>query len=206
MARISAPAKKAVRERLLQTAAEHFARHGLDGASVDAISLDAGFAKGTLYNYFQSKEKLFAEVVAEACRRAVERYSASERQGTVRERLTALVAADVAVLRREEGFMKVLVREAMNFRQGTYPLIIDHLAPLAEKVEEILARGVDSGEVRADRPLRQLALLFVGILTLTYVQHWGSGGSWPSLEELPELTVTTFLDGAGHQAPSRPGR
>ncbi len=196
MARITAPAKEAVRKRLLQTAAQHFARDGLDGANVDAISLDAGFAKGTLYNYFRSKEHLFAEVLAEACRRAVQRYAAADCSGSVRERLKALAAADVAVLRQEEGFTKVLVREAMSFREETYPLIVEHLAPFVEKVGEILAEGIAASEIREDRPVRELALLFVGILTLMYVQHWGSGGSWPSLEELPELAVTTFLDGA----------
>jgi AcrR family transcriptional regulator len=196
MARISALAKKAVRERLLEAAAQHFARNGLDGTNVDAISLDAGFAKGTLYNYFRSKERLFAEVLAEACRRAVERYSAVEHRGSVRERLTTLAAADVAVLREDEGFIKVLVREAMSFRKETYPLIVEHLAPLLEKVEEILAEGVSGKEIRDDRPVRELALMFVGTLTLMYVQHWGSGGSWPILEEVPELAVTMFLDGA----------
>lgn len=196
MARITAPAKKAARERLLETAARHFARDGLDGASVDAISLDAGFAKGTLYNYFRSKEHLFAEVLAEACRRAVERYSAAQRAGSTRERLTVLAAADVAVLRQDEGFQKVLVREAMSFRSETYALIVEHLAPFLAKVEEILAEGVAAKEIREDRPLSELALLFVGVLTLLFVQHWGSGGSWPTLDELPDLAVTAFLHGA----------
>jgi AcrR family transcriptional regulator len=196
MARITASAKATVRERLLQTAARYFARDGLNAANVDAISLDAGFAKGTLYNYFSSKEHLFAEVLTEGCRRAVQRYSAAEPEGSVRERLTALAAADVATLREDEGFQKVLVREVMSFRSETYPLIVEYLGPFLKKVEQILAEGVAKEEVRNDRPVQELALLFMGILTLLYVQHWGSGGHWPDLDEIPELALTTFLDGA----------
>jgi AcrR family transcriptional regulator len=192
-----------VRSRLLETAAQHFARHGLEGANVDAISLGAGFAKGTLYNYFRSKEHLFAEVLAESCRRAVERYSAAEHGASVRDRLTALAAADVAVLRQEEGFTKVLVREAMGFREATYPLIVEHLGSLLDKVDEILEDGLAAKEIREDRPVRELALLFVGILSLLYVQYWGSRGNWPGLEELPELAVTTFLEGAARGTSSR---
>lgn len=195
MARISASAKETVRRQLLQTAAEHFARYGLDAASVDAISLDAGFAKGTLYNYFKSKEHLFAEVLTEACRRALQLYEDKGPRASVRERLGALVAADVEVLRQEEEFLKVLIREAMSFRQKTYPLIVEHLGPFLGKVEEILSQGVASGEIRAKRPLSQLALVFVGLLTTLYVQHWGSGGTWPSLEEVPDLATSVFLDG-----------
>ncbi len=38
--------------------------------------------------------------------------------------------------------------------------------------------------------------MFVGTLTLLYVQHWGSGGAWPSLDDVPDLAVGAFLDGA----------
>ncbi len=201
MARTTAAAKRDARERLLEAAARHFASHGLDGANVDAISLDAGYAKGTLYNYFRSKEELFAEVLTEACRRAIDIYSGSEHHGSVRERLESLAAADVEVLRQEEGFMKVLVREAMSFRHETYPLVAEHLAPFLSAIEQVLADGVAAGEVRDDRPADQLALMFVGLLTLLYVHHWGSQETWPALTEIPELAVTVFLDGAAHAAP-----
>jgi AcrR family transcriptional regulator len=201
MARITASAKSDARQRLLETAARHFAREGLERANVDAISLDAGFAKGTLYNYFRSKEHLFAEVLAEACRRAIQIYSGGERHGSTRERLASLAAADVEILRREEGFHRVLIREAMSFREETYPLITEHLAPFLIKVQQILEEGATAGEVRNDLPRDRLALMFVGILTLLYVHHWGSQEAWPDLAEIPDLAVTVFLDGAA-RAPS----
>ncbi len=197
MSRTTATAKESARAKLLEAAARHFARQGLDAANVDAISMDAGFAKGTLYNYFRSKEHLFAEVITEACRRAVDRYTVARTIGSARERLAALAAADVAILREDEGFTRVLVREAMSFRHQTYPLIVEHLQPLLDKVEEILREGVATKEMRSDRPVRELALFFVGTLTLLYVQHWGSSGNWPRLEEIPELAVTMFVEGAG---------
>ena len=51
------------RRRLLEAGAEHFARAGLERASVDAIAIAAGYAKGTFYNYFESKELIFASIV-----------------------------------------------------------------------------------------------------------------------------------------------
>jgi len=203
MARIRPEDREKVRRRLLETAARHFAERGLAGAQVDAIAASAGFAKGTVYNYFASKEDLFAEVLAEGCRAAVERYATRGKQGSVRECLRALAAADVAVLRAEEDFMKVVVREAMSFRPRTYPLIVEHLAPYLAEVQRVLERGLAAGEIRDDRPAGQLALSFVGILVLLFVQHWGSGGTWPAVDEMADLAVTLFLDGAG-RAPERP--
>jgi AcrR family transcriptional regulator len=203
MARIRAEDREKVRRRLLEAAAAQFAEHGLDGTQIDAVALAAGFAKGTVYNYFASKEDLFAEVLAEGCRAAVQRYAAGPHEGSTHERLRALAAADVAVLREEEGFMKVVVREAMGFSPRTYPLIVEHLAPYLGQVQQVLERGVAAGEIREDRPVAELALAFVGILSLLFVQHWGSGGAWPPLEEIADLAVTLFLDGAGrHGTPS----
>jgi len=197
MVRISGKAKETVRQRLLEEAAAHFARDGFDRANINSIAVATGFAKGTIYNYFSSKEELFGEVLTAACRRAAAGYAASPQGDSVRARLEALAAADVEVLRNEEPFMKVLIREAMSFRPTTYPIIVEHLAPFLAVVREVLESGVESGEVRSDRPLDQLALLFVGTLTVLCVQRWGSVGAWPTLEELPSLAVTAFLDGAG---------
>jgi AcrR family transcriptional regulator len=194
--RISSAEKLVTRERLLAAAARHFARHGLAGALVDRISVEAGYAKGTLYNYFPTKEALFAAVIEAAARSAVDRYQAAPAGGSVRDRLLALARADVEVLRDDEDFTKVLVREAMSFRPDTYPLIVEHLSPYLLAVAGLLAEGVATGEIRSDRPPPQLALVFVGVLSLLYVQRWGSAGVWPQLDEIPELAVTLFLDGA----------
>lgn len=197
MPRVTAKARAEARQRLLEAGAKHFARDGLERGNVDAIALGAGYAKGTFYNYFESKEHLFLEVLAEGARRAVARYAELGDLGGVRQRLLALAAADVTVLREDEAFMKVVVRESMSFRPATYGAILEHLAPYLQKVMGILADGVAAGEVRDDRPVPQLALLFVGTLTLLYVQHWGSDGAWPQLDDVPELAVGAFLDGAG---------
>lgn len=57
------------RQALLAAATEAFARDGYAGANVNHISLSAGFAKGTIYNYFASKRALMLaliEVIAES--------------------------------------------------------------------------------------------------------------------------------------------
>jgi AcrR family transcriptional regulator len=51
------------RQSLLQAAAEEFAREGYRGANINRISKAAGFAKGTIYNYFPSKRALMLELI-----------------------------------------------------------------------------------------------------------------------------------------------
>ena len=53
------------RERLLIAAAEEFASLGFDNANINRISQAAGFAKGTIYNYFSSKRDLMLALIDE---------------------------------------------------------------------------------------------------------------------------------------------
>ena len=48
MPRVTQETQTQTRERLLLTAADEFAQHGLQGANINRISLAAGLAKGTV--------------------------------------------------------------------------------------------------------------------------------------------------------------
>jgi AcrR family transcriptional regulator len=57
------------REAILAVAAEVFFEEGYQAASMSAIAARLGGSKGTLYNYFGSKEALFEAHVRESCGR-----------------------------------------------------------------------------------------------------------------------------------------
>ncbi len=197
MARTTAQTRSRTRRRLLEVAAEHFARDGLDGANINAISTAAGYAKGTVYNHFPSKEALFAAVVEEACRMTASAAAPASEAGTTRDRLRALIAADVAWAAEHPAFAVVLVRASLDpAPSSTGDLVLRAAAPYLEAVERVLVDGVAAGELRTDRPLPQLVLLFAGLGQLSLARHFASGGVWPTLEEIPDLVVTAFLDGA----------
>ncbi len=72
---------------ILAAAETVFAAHGYAATTIDAVAAKAGIAKGSVYNYFQSKEALFEQVFvnavstieADAFRILSEPSSASER-------------------------------------------------------------------------------------------------------------------------------
>ena len=61
------------RRQILDGAREVFFARGFDAASMGDIAAAAGVSKGTLYVYFENKQKLFAALVAEQCRQTAER-------------------------------------------------------------------------------------------------------------------------------------
>ena len=192
MARVSGETKQATRERLLGAAAEEFGRVGLERANVDAISLAAGFAKGTIYNYCPSKEELFLAVVEEAVAQATAAGS-SPAEAPAREQLAATLAGFCVWAGEHDPFARVLVRECLMGTPGLYPRVMGAEAPLVGEFEAILRQGIARGELRDDVPAELLALAIAGLTDLALVEHWASDGTRPSLEAIPELVLTLLL-------------
>jgi AcrR family transcriptional regulator len=64
--RLSRKEKQAhTRSCLMKSAAKVFARRGLEQASIDEVTEDAGFTKGAFYANFKSKEELFLAMLDE---------------------------------------------------------------------------------------------------------------------------------------------
>jgi AcrR family transcriptional regulator len=59
--------RDAKRQAILEIARDIFMKEGFAAASMSAIAARVGGSKGTLYNYFPSKEDLFIAVVEDRC-------------------------------------------------------------------------------------------------------------------------------------------
>jgi AcrR family transcriptional regulator len=194
MARVTAETKQSTREQLLAAAAHEFGRAGLERANIDAISIAAGFAKGTIYNYFVSKEELFLAVVEQAAAQATASAALAPVEATARRRLQLTLESFCAWAGAHDAFARVLVRECLMGTPGLYPRVIGAEAPLVDELGAILQAGARDGELRADLPAELLALAIAGLTDLALVQHWATGGSSPTLEQIPELVLRLLLD------------
>ena len=189
---MSAEVRGTTRAKLLASAAREFGRAGLERANVDSISLAAGCAKGTIYNYFRSKEELFLAVVEQASAEAAASGLASPDAST-RERLKGILAGFCVWAREHDPFARVLVRECLMGTPALHPRVIRAEAPLVEELEAIVRQGVRRGEIRDDVPAELLARAIAALTDLALVEHWSSGGATPTLEEIPELVLTLLL-------------
>ncbi|MEM6930127.1 MAG: TetR/AcrR family transcriptional regulator [Myxococcota bacterium] len=183
-----------MRRALLASAATHFAAHGFAGANINQISVDAGFAKGTVYNYFSSKSALFEAVLLLGSARTVEDYRARAVRGDIRAHLLALAEADVALVQAHPAVMQTFVRQLVAPDERTRDVLLAGLAPLVTETTAILRRGQGLGEVRRDRSPGRLATAFLGHLTMAYVQQWLRPD--PDWDGLAAEVVAQFLDGA----------
>jgi AcrR family transcriptional regulator len=192
MARVTAAVKEATRARLLDAAAREFARAGFERASVDDISVAAGHGKGTIYNYFPSKDELFLAVVEHALAQAAADGQAPVR-APARERLAAILGGFCDWAGQHEPLARVLVRECLMGTPGLYPRVIAAEWPLTTDLEAIISDGIRDGELRADLPADLLALAIAGLADLALTQHWASGGTRPALADIPGLVLALLF-------------
>src|SRR5579884_4065242 len=60
------------REAILNAAEKVFAEHGFDGARIDGIAAESGYNKSLIFQYFDDKLGLYAEIVKRADREMTE--------------------------------------------------------------------------------------------------------------------------------------
>jgi AcrR family transcriptional regulator len=108
-------------EAILQAACAEFAQRGFERGNVNAIAEKAGVAKGTIYNYADSKEALFLQTVEYAAGQVIAHLKAQiSPQAAADERLRQFVQADLDFMdRHQNGYMlMVAVFYGANFLYG----------------------------------------------------------------------------------------
>jgi len=135
------------RERIVNAAIKLFADADYAQVSMDDIASAAGVAKGTLYNYFRSKEELYVEVIRYRFESLVELLGrAFDARNQPWTDLRSFVLHYEAFMHKHPHFFKLLRRAR------TEPGFADEFSGLERKVVELLAsvlkRGMRAGEFR----------------------------------------------------------
>ncbi len=113
------------REQILVAARRLFLRQGFADTSTEAIRIEAGVSKETLYRYYVSKEELFADVLRQLTLEQVPRLQVERtlpdpgNRGSVRAALLQLAQELVAVMMQPEylALLRIIVAETPRFPQ-----------------------------------------------------------------------------------------
>lgn len=171
------PRDRDVDQRIVQAALGLLAAEGFDGMSIERVADAAGVPKPTVYRRFKGKADL--ATAALACLQARE---PSPRGETAQERVRAILAAFREGLLRPNGMAMIgtlLVEERRHpellalFRERI-------VTPRRRLLCEALARGVETGELRADVDLDAAVNLLVGSFYARYLTGDPIPASWPS--------------------------
>jgi AcrR family transcriptional regulator len=177
--RLTRKEKKAqTRERLLEAAERVFLRRGLQGSSVEEISAEAGFTRGAFYSNFESKEKLFVELLHA---RVYDKYremafEAQAKEGSPpRERLRWGIERVRDVQAGEDGrwlfrlWLECLTQAARDdeFRELATSFWSGNRAVLTSQIESVF----DDLEREPPLPPNQIATAMIALDVGLAVQH-----------------------------------
>jgi AcrR family transcriptional regulator len=171
--------KKDKENRIVMAAAIVFAQRGYAGSSVAEIAVQAGIGKGTVYEYFNSKEDLFFAVFEWYLFQTsnVLTVNISALSGSAAQRLQALNGAimnlwdeieDIFALTMEFWAASSASAMRRRFRDAFKALYQE----FREIVTAVIQDGSDRGEFRNDVDATAVAAALVGTWDALFLQAW----------------------------------
>lgn len=195
MARLATAEKQEIqnetRTKLLDAAAIEFANNGFTGANINQISLAAGFAKGTVYNYFPSKRGLMLALIDDiGARHTTFIIEQATSHSDAVKRLEAFyqagfefveqypVQAQIAI-NAVYGFDAEFKKRIYQAYQGLFDLLI----------EDIIGLGITQGDFtheNADTAAALLMSIYLGGSSL----YNPEGGVWFDAQKVTDFVMS----------------
>jgi AcrR family transcriptional regulator len=182
--------RDARREAILDVAQEVFLEEGFANASMSTIAARLGGSKGTLYNYFKSKEELFSAYVIRRCRWQDEIFAGQADGESPADTLGRIGRAYLAQVLTDQNLRNFRLISAESERWPEIGRTFYDQGPRRgiELVSELLQTLAAEGELEIDDPV-MAAHHFLGLVQNRYFKA-------RLCNAIPELTAQQINDEA----------
>jgi AcrR family transcriptional regulator len=182
-------------EQLIEAAENVFLEKGYDATRLEDIGARLGVLQGSLYYHIGSKAGLLRLVLRHRFTRMthqVEEIAASS--ASVHDKLRAAVVVDLNYRSEKLPEAPHWFRNPKGPKETTQDIASDRklVARFRKAFEDILAEGVERGEIRADLDLSDTALAVLG--SCDYVARWHVGKRM-TLEEVADSQLSLMWAG-----------
>jgi AcrR family transcriptional regulator len=203
MPRLTRKEKQAhTRACLMQSAARVFTKRGLQQASIDEVSEDAGFTKGAFYANFKSKEELFLAMLDERFSARIEEIerviagdgSTAEKAQRAGDDFTQMIVADREWQRLFFEFSAYAARND-EFREE----LVTRYRSMRDRVAAALRARCEAAGLEMALPYDQIALMTCAMANGVALEKLLEGEAVP--DDLYGTMLTLLF--AGLDAPRR---
>jgi AcrR family transcriptional regulator len=155
------------RERILHVAKLAFTRSGT-GISLDDVARQAGVGAGTLYRHFPTRDALLEAVY----RAEVEKLAVAEKKFS--ETLPPIEALRAWMLLFVDYIAtKQIIAPALNTLLGGSSKLFETSGTLIKgAIHSLVARAIESGDIRADLDPLDLLRALVGVSNVSSIPDW----------------------------------
>lgn len=149
---------------ILKAAIRVFSEHGFDGAKMEYIAKEAGIGKGTIYEYFQSKEQLFEEIL----KFSIEEYRFGLKENmdegeTIEGKILNCSRYAAEFLNNHMDIVQIAMQVNMLSKEIRVQLIAEH-ATVLKHYTEMVKVAKAKGELRADLDEELATYCIIGTL------------------------------------------
>ncbi|NIP31661.1 MAG: TetR family transcriptional regulator [Candidatus Dadabacteria bacterium] len=158
---VKKPNKK---EDIIKAAAKLFSEKSFHDVKMDEIAEELGIAKGTIYLYFRSKEKLYLEILEEsyeAIEALLEKEIAIDEPSTIK--LKKVLGIIFSFYRRNLDVLKILSRDETHLIKEHFEFTEHWRLRRLKLYEKILEKGIKEGSFSIQNP-KLTALIIFGLV------------------------------------------
>ena len=167
------------KDRIINAAVRIFAQKGYTNATVADIAVDARIGKGTIYQYFASKEDLFFAVFEWYVRQtgAAAQVSISTLGGSTIQRLEALNRSIMSMWAEIEDMFSLTMEfwaasSSSRLRDRFKNAFSDMYRQFREVAASLIRGGIERDEFRKDINPESVAAALVGAWDALFLQAW----------------------------------
>lgn len=192
--------RELLRGRIVSEAVRLFSEQGIDAVTVEQVAEAADVGKGTIYNYFETKEDIVVAFMVDLERTVQGRLRAFRS----RKRAAAGVLVDYVLTQFEmkrpyHAFVRVFLAHMFLRTEQFLPYMAEMQKVIDPPLEALFQSLRRRGVIRTDTPLRELVLVFkamhLGLTALWAVE----GPPFTQSERTVERQVRLFCEGLARE-------
>jgi AcrR family transcriptional regulator len=184
------------RSEVRNAAAALFRRHGYHQTSMQQIADDVGLLKGSLYHHYRSKEDILYEISREPLQDLVTRAtSIAQSDADTSTKIAELIRSHIEALSRSYPELMIITAETDETLPDRMREDIGGLRRSYQSIwRGVVAKGIESGELRKEFPPTILANFAIG--AINWMTRWYDPMGPATPQMLSELLAMMVLGGA----------
>lgn len=186
----------ALRARLVTTAIDLFARHGFEHVTVDHIADVADIGKGTVYNYFQTKEDIVVAYMVELERKVqsrVPQLAASKKP--LQAILEEFIRFQFRLKKPYHKFVRVFLAQMFARTVEFLPYMVEMQKlidpPLVKLFQSLQARSLIRGDLEVSILIQVFKAIHLGINAVWAIE----GPPFRGTEQILKEEIKLFCEG-----------
>jgi AcrR family transcriptional regulator len=193
--------KERTRRQIIEVGIKLFAKHGIDAVTVDQLAAAADVGKGTIYNYFRTKEDIVVAFMADVEQKIQDTLRKISTEGPLADVLMQFIRAQLRLKAPYHQFVRVFFAQMFLHSEQFLPYMAEIHALLTPNIEALFQALQRSGTVRAELDVSDLALVFnhlqFGLTALWAVESPPFQGT----ELIMQREIALFCRGLGAPTP-----